>query len=211
MVLCVVRHDCLRKFAPLFPPIRSQCLSTHKSGLLDDLLPVKRNSGFVNTISANTYCTMFDVRERFVPVLCRGCSYYNIASNIAYNIASTIATQNQSNYEVTSWRNRCTIDVNSFFAANYRYVRVNYGTKCTMNYLMLICYMKGPAALQGSSIKSKSILKYLKTNIDKSLNSQVHLQYYKQSIVLYITWINERTSHVKNEVPMIAVAYNDKR
>ena len=91
------------------------------------------------------------------------------------NIASTIATQKQSNYEVTSWRNRCTIDVNSFFAANYRYVRVNYGTKCTMNYLMLICYMKEPAALQGSSIKSKLILNYLKwflvSNIGKSLNS----------------------------------------
>ena len=91
------------------------------------------------------------------------------------NIASTIATQKQSNYEVTSWRNRCTIDVISFFAANYRYVRVNYGTKCTMNYLMLICYMKEPAALQGSSIKSKLILNYLKwflvSNIGKSLNS----------------------------------------
>ena len=44
-----------------------------------------------------------------------------------------------------------------------------------MNYLMLICYMKEPAALQGSSIKSKLILNYLKwflvSNIGKSLNS----------------------------------------
>ena len=40
---------------------------------------------------------------------------------------------------------------------------------------MLICYMKEPAALQGSSIKSKLILNYLKwflvSNIGKSLNS----------------------------------------